>query len=59
MKKFRVAVMGYMDVVIEAESEADAGDKIYENPEVGELANMEVCEIVPEGEAFEMYTDLN
>lgn len=59
MRIFKVAVSGYMAVEIKAKNAAEAEDLAYEDSRLGELASMEIVEVVPAGKAFSMYTDLD
>ena len=58
---YKVAASGYVVVEVEAESEAQAFEKVRdETPGVtGELYSLEVHEVVPATEPFKRHTDLS
>lgn len=57
--KYKIACSGWMVVEVEADTEAEATDKVYEDESLGELYNLEIEEVVPADKAFEYHTDLN
>jgi len=61
MKKFKVAVEGYMVLEVEANSIEEAENNFYDSPahENSEMFSTEIREIVPVDEDFKNYTDLN
>ena len=56
--KYKIAYTGDSVVEVEANTAEEAEEKFFEEG-LNDLYNSEILEVVPAGEAFENYTDLN